>query len=124
MKRKYSFLDKEVAEQKIKALYDKYKSEEDAEFVLEKRSKTIGGHTIVYLGRLVKEDAVYDLEGRLVTEAVLYDDYAVDCIWRVKKDEVVYDEEGEVIETIKAVQDYEGWEEFEIEVSKPKHGFC
>ena len=124
MKRKYSFLDKEVAEQKIKALYDKYKSEEDAEFVLEKRSKTIGGHTIVYLGQLVKEDAVYDQEGNVVTEAVLYDDYAIDCIWRVKKNDYIYDEDGELIETIEAVQDFESWEDYEIEVSKPKHGFC
>lgn len=123
MKKKYSFLDKEVAIEKIEALYDLYKGEESEEFAL-KSPMTIGGHTIVYLGQLVKEDAVYDLEGRLVTEATLYDDYAVDCIWRVKKDEVIYDEEGEVIETIKAVQDFEGWEDYEIEVSKPKHGFC
>ena len=123
MKRKYSFLDKEVAIAKIEELYNKYKGEESEEFAL-KSPMTIGGNTIVYLGQLVKEDAVYDQEGNLVSDAVLYDDYAVDCIWRVKKDEVVYDEEGEVIETIVAVQDYEGWEEFEIEVSKPKHGFA
>jgi len=123
MKKKYSFLDKEVAIEKIEALYDKYKGEESEEFAL-KSPMTIGGNTIVYLGQLVKEDAVYDLEGRLVTEAVLYDDYAVDCIWRVKKNDYIYNEDGELIETIEAVQDFEGWEDYEIEVSKPKHGFC
>jgi len=123
MKKKYSFLDKEVAIEKIEALYDLYKGEEGEYFAL-KSPMTIGGHTIVYLGQLVKEDAVYDLEGRLVTDATHYDDYAVDCIWRVKKDEVVYDEEGEVIGIINAVQDFEGWEDYEIEVSKPKHGFA
>ena len=123
MKKKYSFLDKEVAIEKIEALYDLYKGEEGEDFAL-KSPMTIGGNTIVYLGQLVKEDAVYDLEGRLVTDATHYDDYAVDCIWRVKKDEVVYDEEGEVIGIINAVQDFEGWEDYEIEVSKPKHGFA
>ncbi len=117
MKKKYSFLDKEVAIEKIEGIYNKHKGEEGEEFAL-KSPMTIGGNTIVYLGQLVKEDAVYDQEGRLVTEAILYDDYAIDCIWRVKKDEVVYNEEGEVIETIKAVQDFEGWEDYEIEVSK------
>ena len=123
MKKKYSFLDKEVAIEKIEALYDLYKGEESEEFAL-KSPMTIGGHTIVYLGRLVKEDAVYDQEGNIVTEAVLYDDYAVDCIFRVKKNDYIYDEDGELIDTIEPVQDYEDWEEFEIEVSKPKHGFC
>ena len=123
MKKKYSFLDKESAIEKIEELYNTHKGEESKEFGL-KSPMTIGGHTIVYLGQLVKEDAVYDQEGGLVTEATYYEDYAIDCIWRVKKDEVVYDEEGEVIETIVAVQDFEGWEDFEIEVSKPKHGFA
>ncbi len=123
MKKKYSFLDKEVAISKIEELYNKYKGEDAEDFAL-KSPMTIGGHTIVYLGQLVKEDAVYDQDGNIVTEAVLYDDYAVDCIWRTKKDEVVYGEDGEVIETIKAVQDFEGWEDYEIEVSKPKHGFA
>jgi len=123
MKKKYSFLDKEVAIEKIEALYDLYKGEEGEEFAL-KSPMTIGGHTIVYLGRLVKEDAVYDQEGNIVTEAVLYDDYAVDCIFRVKKNDYIYNEDGELIDTIEPVQDYEDWEEFEIEVSKPKHGFC
>ena len=123
MKKKYSFLDKEVAIEKIEALYDLYKGEEGEEFAL-KSPMTIGGHTIVYLGRLVKEDAVYDQEGNIVTEAVLYDDYAVDCIFRVKKNDYIYNEDGELIETIEAVQDFEGWEDYEIEVSKPKHGFC
>ena len=123
MKKKYSFLDKEVAIEKIEELYNKYKGEESEDFAL-KSPMTIGGHTIVYLGQLVKEDAVYDQEGRLVTEATLYDDYAVDCIWRVKKNDYIYNEDGELIDTIEPVQDYEDWEECEIEVSKPKHGFC
>jgi len=123
MKKKYSFLDKEVAIQKIEALYDLHKGEESQEFAL-KSPMTIGGHTIVYLGQLVKEDAVYDQEGNIVTEAVLYDDYAVDCIWRVKKDVVEYDEEGNEELRIEAIQDFTPWEEFKIETKNPKHSFC
>ena len=84
---------------------------------------TIGGHTIVYLGQLVKEDAIYDQEGNIVTEATYYDDIAVDVLWRVKKDEYEYNEEGELTDTIVAVQDYEGWEEYKVEVTNPKHSF-
>ncbi len=123
MKKKYSFLDKESAIEKIEDLYNEYKGEEAEDFKLS-TPMTIGGHTIVYLGQLVKEDAVYDDEGNLVLEATYYEDFAVDCLWRIKKDEYEYDEEGELINTIVAVQDYESWEEHAIEVSKPKHGFA
>ncbi len=122
MRAKYSFLDKEVAIQKIEELYNLYKGEDAEDFKLS-TPMTIGGHTIVYLGQLVKEDAVYDQEGNIVTEAVLYDDYAVDVLWIVKKDIYEYDEEGELIDTIVAVQDYEGWEEHKVEVTNPKHSF-
>ena len=123
MRAKYSFLDKEVAIEKIEELYDLYKGEDAEDFELS-TPMTIGGHTIVYLGQLVKEDAIYDQEGNIVTEATYYDDIAVDVLWRVKKNDYIYSEDGELIETIEAVQDFEGWEDYEIEVSKPKHGFC
>ena len=122
MRAKYSFLDKEVAIEKIEELYNLYKGEESEDFKLS-TPMTIGGHTIVYLGQLVKEGAIYDQEGNVVTEATFYDDYAVDVLWRVKKDEYEYNEEGELIDTIVAVQDYEGWEEYKVEVTNPKHSF-
>ena len=122
MRAKYSFLDKEVAIEKIEELYDLYKGEDAEDFELS-TPMTIGGHTIVYLGQLVKEDAIYDQEGNIVTEATYYDDIAVDVLWRVKKDEYEYNEEGELTDTIVAVQDYEGWEEYKVEVTNPKHSF-
>ena len=123
MRAKYSFLDKEVAIEKIEELYDLYKGEESEDFKLS-TPMTIGGHTIVYLGQLVKEDAEFDEEGNVVTEAVLYDDIAVDCLWRIKKDVVEYDEEGNEELRIEAIQDFTSWEEFKIETENPKHSFC
>ena len=123
MKKKYSFLDKEVAIAKIEELYNKYKGEDAEDFAL-KSPMTIGGHTIVYLGQLPKEDAVYNEEGNTITEAVLYDDYAVDVLWRIKKDVVEYDEEGNEELRIEAIQDFTSWEDFKIETENPKHSFC
>ena len=123
MRAKYSFLDKEVAIEKIEELYDLYKGEDAEDFKLS-TPMTIGGHTIVYLGQLVKEDAEFDEEGNVVTEAVLYDDIAVDCLWRIKKDVVEYDEEGNEELRIEAIQDFTSWEEFKIEAKNPKHSFC
>jgi len=123
MRAKYSFLDKEVAIEKIEELYDLYKGEDAEDFKLS-TPMTIGGHTIVYLGQLVKEDAEFDEEGNVVTEAVLYDDIAVDCLWRIKKDVVEYDEEGNEELRIEAIQDFTSWEEFKIEIENPKHSFC
>ncbi len=123
MRAKYSFLDKEVAIEKIEELYNLYKAEDAEDFKLS-TPMTIGGHTIVYLGQLVKEDAVYDEEGNIVTEAVVYDDYAVDVLWRIKKDVVEYDEEGNEELRIEAIQDFTSWEEFKIETENPKHSFC
>ena len=116
IRKKYSFATEEQAKQMIQVLYQ---GEEDYIF---KSTATIGKHSVVYLGRLVKIDAV--IEGdEVVEEAVLYDDYAVDVAWYPKFDIVEYDADGNEISREVAVQDWESWELFEIEVENPKHSF-
>ena len=110
MRAKYSFLDKEVAIQKIEELYNLYKGEDAEDFKLS-TPMTIGGH------------AEFDEEGNTITEAVLYDDIAVDCLWRIKKDVVEYDEEGNEELRIEAIQEFTSWKEFKIEIENPKHSF-
>jgi hypothetical protein len=120
--KKYTFDTKQQAVDLIEAIYDQYATEETPPFEL-KRNYTIGGHTIVYLDRLVQIDAIYDEEGEVVQEAVLYDNYSVDVAWLPKKDEVEYDEEGVEVSRVVAVQDWEAWAEHELEVDNPKHQF-
>ena len=78
----------------------------------------------MYLGQLVKESAVYDEQGEIVTEAVLYDDYAVDVAWKPKQDLVEYDADGNEISREVAIQDWEEWDEFETEIENRKHTFA
>ena len=114
----YSFETEEQAKQMIA---DLWVSEEEYKF---QTPQTIGGHCVVYLGQLVKENAVYDEQGEIVTEAVLYDDYAVDIAWKPRQDIVEYNEEGEEISREVAVQDWEEWTEFETEIENRKHTFA
>ena len=132
--KKYTFDTKQQAVDLIEEVYNKYATEETPPFEL-KRNYTIGGHTIVYLDRLVQIDAMYDELGEVVQEAVLYDNYSVDVAWLPKKDEVEYDEEGVEVSRVVAVQDWEAWSEFEMlpiideqgneiaNPSNPKHQF-
>ena len=132
--KKYTFDTKQQAVDLIEAIYDQYATEETPSFEL-KRHYTIGGHTIVYLDRLVQIDAMYDELGEMVQEAVLYDNYSVDVAWKPKQDEVEYDEEGVEVSRVVAVQDWEVWSEFEMlpivdeqgneipNPSNPKHQF-
>ena len=114
----YSFDSEEQAKQMIA---DLWVSEEEYKF---QTPQTIGGHCVVYLGRLEKIPAVYDEQGEIVTEAVLYDDYAVDVAWKPKQDVVGYDEYGEEISREVAVQDWEEWNEFETDIENRKHTFA
>jgi hypothetical protein len=120
--KKYKFDNKQQAVDLIEEVYNKYATEETPPFEL-KRNYTIGGHTIVYLDRLVQIDAMYDELGEMVQEAVLYDNYSVDVAWKPKQDEVEYDEEGVEVSRVVAVQDWEVWAEHELEVDNPKHTF-
>ena len=114
----YSFETEEQAKQMIA---DLWVSEEEYKF---QTPHTIGGHCVVYLGQLVKESAVYDEQGEIVTEAVLYNDYAVDVAWKPKQDDVEYDEEGQEISREVAIQDWEEWTEFETDIENRKHTFA
>ena len=108
-------------EQAKQMIADLWVSEEEYKF---QTPHTIGGHCVVYLGQLVKENAVYDEQGEIVTEAVLYNDYAVDVAWKPKQDVVEYDEEGEEISTEVPIQDWEEWTEFETDIENRKHTFA
>ena len=114
----YSFESEEQAKQMIA---DLWVSEEEYKF---QTPHTIVGHCVVYLGQLVKESAVYDEQGEIVTEAVLYDDYAVDVAWKPKQDLVEYDADGNEISREVAIQDWEEWDEFETEIENRKHTFA
>ena len=70
--KKYKFDNKQQAVDLIEEVYNQYATEETPSFEL-KRNYTIGGHTIVYLDRLVQIDAMFDELGEMVQEAVLYD---------------------------------------------------
>ena len=129
--KKYTFDNKQQAVDLIEAIYNQY-SEEPFEL---KRNYSIGGHTIVYLDRLVKVDAMFDELGEMVQEAVLYDNYSVDVAWKSKQDEVEYDEEGVEVSRVVAVQDWAAWQEYEIQPividgvtyatpTNPKHTFA
>ena len=120
--KKYTFDSKQQAVDLIEAVYNQYATEETPPFEL-KRNYTIKGHTIVYLDRLVQTDAIYNEQGEVVQEAVLYDNYSVDVAWLPKQDEVEYDEEGVEVSRVVAVQDWEVWSEHELEVDNPKHQF-
>ena len=111
--KKYKFDNKQQAVDLIEAVYNKYATEDMPPFEL-KRNYTIGGHTIVYLDRLVQIDAMFDELGEMVQEAVLYDNYSVDVAWKPKQDDVEYDEEGVEVSRIEAIQDWEGWSLFEL----------
>ena len=60
---KYNFNSKEQVDSKIEALGEEH------------------NHTIVKLGNIVLQQAEYDEEGEVITEAVLSDKFHVDVMW-------------------------------------------
>lgn len=70
---KYEFNSKEQAKEKIKALG--VNIDEDG------NEYPTHNHSIVELGYIVLQQAEYDKEGEVVTEAVLSNKYHVDVLW-------------------------------------------
>ena len=66
---KYSFTSKEQADKKIDALG------------LDEDGNVTHSHTIVRIGHLTEVEAVLDIDGEVITEAVLSTDYCVDVMW-------------------------------------------
>ena len=77
---KYEFNSQEQAESKIAA------------FGIDEEGNPTHNHAFVKLGFAVLEQATYDAEGNVLTEAVYGDKYMVDACWR----NLEQDEEGNV----------------------------
>lgn len=103
--RKYTFASKQEAEQHITNL-GYFEGEAGIMYPLHR-------HTIVKLGHLPIEDAIYDEDGNEISPTIYSDKYSVDVLWK----ELEEDENGDVIFP-------NGWVEKELSgLDSYKHNF-
>ena len=103
---KYVFTSVEQAKEKKAEFYN---NEEVANF-----------HTIVILGAEVLEEATYDENGDILTEAVYADNCLVDVIWRGL--EPTNAEATALDPSVKPIYDHPtGWGDFSVDPSPPYH---